>query len=74
MFSIVWPCQYMQNLKGGLPRILQEGVFALPWSPDRKMVPVDVEDMGEDISDSADEAGVRRRHIRILRRGAPVEA
>jgi uncharacterized protein YbjT (DUF2867 family) len=49
-FFIVHPCQYMQNVLWSMPRILEEGVFALPWSPDRKMVSVDVEDMGEAIA------------------------
>lgn len=49
-FFIVHPCQYMQNVLWSMPRILEEGVFALPWSPDRTMVSVDVEDMGEAIA------------------------
>lgn len=49
-FFIVRPCQYMQNVLWSLPRILDEGVFALPWSPERRMVSVDVEDMGEAIA------------------------
>jgi uncharacterized protein YbjT (DUF2867 family) len=49
-FFIVRPCQYMQNVRWSMQRILDEGVFALPWSPDRKMVSVDVEDMGEAIA------------------------
>lgn len=49
-FFIVRPCQYMQNVLWSLPRILNEGVFALPWSPDRRMVSVDAEDMGEGIA------------------------
>jgi len=49
-FFIVRPCQYMQNVLWSMPRILKEGVFALPWSPDRKMVSIDVEDMGEAIA------------------------
>lgn len=49
-FFIVRPCQYMQNVLWSLPAILNEGVFALPWSADRRMVSVDVEDMGEAIA------------------------
>ncbi len=49
-FFIVRPCQYMQNVLWSLPSILNEGVYALPWSADRRMVSVDVEDMGEAIA------------------------
>jgi uncharacterized protein YbjT (DUF2867 family) len=49
-FFVVHPCQYMQNVLWSLPAILNEGIFALPWSPDRRMVSVDVEDMGEAIA------------------------
>lgn len=49
-FFVVRPCQYMQNVLWSLPAILKEGIFALPWSPDRRMVSVDVEDMGEAIA------------------------
>lgn len=49
-FFVVRPCQYMQNVLWSLPAILNEGVFALPWSPDHCMVSVDVEDMGEAIA------------------------
>lgn len=49
-FFVVRPCQFMQNVLWSLPAILNEGVFALPWSPDHRMVSVDVEDMGEAIA------------------------
>jgi uncharacterized protein YbjT (DUF2867 family) len=59
-FFIVRPCQYMQNVLWGLPNILKEGVFALPWSPDRRMVSVDVHDMGEAIANVLTKPGFER--------------
>lgn len=46
-FSILRPVQLMQNIEWSLPLILERGVFELPYSPDRRISLVDVDDVGE---------------------------
>lgn len=46
-FTILQPAMFMQNIRVEWPAIRERGVYARPYSPERKMALVDTEDVGE---------------------------
>ncbi len=46
-FTILQPAMFMQNLRVEWPSIRDRGIYARPYSPERKLALVDTEDLGE---------------------------
>ena len=46
-FTIIKPSMFMQNIRVEWPRIVKDGVYARPYSPDKKMSVIDTVDLGE---------------------------
>jgi uncharacterized protein YbjT (DUF2867 family) len=46
-FTILQPAMFMQNIRVEWPGIRARGIYARPYSPERKMALVDTEDVGE---------------------------
>lgn len=47
MYTVVQPSMFMQNLRVEWPRVLKDGVYARPYSPDSKLSVIDTHDLGE---------------------------
>lgn len=58
-FSILRPVQLMQNIEWSLPLILERGMFELPYSSDRRISLVDVNDVGEAAARVLTDPGLR---------------
>ena len=48
--TVVQPSMFMQNLRIEWPRVVAEGVYSRPYSPDSPMSVVDTDDLGEAIA------------------------
>jgi len=46
-YTILQPAMFMQNIRIEWPAIRAHGIYARPYSPERKMALVDTEDLGE---------------------------
>ena len=46
-FTVIRPTNYMQNLQWTWQRIVSEGVWELPYAPERVLSWIDIEDLGE---------------------------
>ena len=49
-FTIVQPSMFMQNVRVEWREVVENGVYARPYSPDRKMSVIDTGDLGEAIA------------------------
>lgn len=58
-FTILQPAMFMQNLRVEWPAIRKSGVYARPYSPERKMALVDTDDLGEAAAIILTEPGYR---------------
>jgi len=62
-FNIIQPSIFMQNISTGFQAswqtIRDEGLYAVPFSPDRKIRLIDTEDLGEVIANVLTDAGLR---------------
>ena len=47
MHTVVQPSMFMQNLRVEWPRIIQEGIYPRPYSPESQMNVIDTDDLGE---------------------------
>jgi len=47
MYTVVQPSMFMQNLRVEWPRILEEGIYARPYSPHSQMNMIDTDDLAE---------------------------
>jgi uncharacterized protein YbjT (DUF2867 family) len=58
-FTILQPAMFMQNIRIEWPSISERGIYARPYSPDRKMALVDTDDLGEAAAIVLTESGYR---------------
>jgi uncharacterized protein YbjT (DUF2867 family) len=56
-FTILQPGSYMQNILAYWPKIVNEGSYALPYSPDAVFSPVGLEDVADAAARVLSEAG-----------------
>ncbi len=47
MYTVVQPSMFMQNLRVEWPRIIKEGTYLRPYSPESQMNVIDTDDLGE---------------------------
>lgn len=47
LHTVVQPSMFMQNIRVEWARIVEQGVYARPYSPDSKMSVIDTDDLGE---------------------------
>jgi NAD(P)H dehydrogenase (quinone) len=46
-FSVIQPCAYMQNIFSGWKKIVENGIYSVPYSTSARISVVDLEDIGE---------------------------
>lgn len=59
-FTILQPAAYMQNILAGWQRIVEQGVYAVPYPPETRLSLVDLEDVAEAASNVLTELGHTR--------------
>ena len=47
MYTVVQPSMFMQNLRVEWTRVINEGIYSRPYSPDARMNVIDTDDLGE---------------------------